>query len=88
MNSMNYVHIYAIGGRWNPGPSGDEYVGCAYDAITALSLLDLVESKGGYAVSLHGTILHWFAANSGECSVLQARNTFVMWRDKESMPAL
>jgi hypothetical protein len=85
MNMMNYVYIYAIGGNWNPGPSGDEFVGCAYDASTALSLLDLVELKGGYAVSLHGDNLHTLNAVSGECGVREARIMFKLWKEKEAV---
>jgi hypothetical protein len=80
----NCIYIYAIGGKWNPGPSGDQFVGCAYDATTALSLLDLVESKGGYAVSLHGNDLHMQSLNaiSGECGVREARIMFTLWDSK------
>lgn len=70
------IYVYAIGGNWNPGPSGDCLIGSATDTTTFLSLLDLVESKNGYAVSLHGT----FGTDSnlpfisGEYSLTDARN--------------
>jgi hypothetical protein len=71
--------IYAIGGKWASGPSGDEYVGEAHDAVTASNLLDLVELKGGYAVSLHGDNL----AISGECGMKEARTMVTLWLVKE-----
>jgi len=66
------VTVYAIGGKWQAGPSGDCIVGTAHDTITFLNLLDLVEMKGGYAVSMHGT----FGTNliSGEYRLTDARN--------------
>lgn len=77
--------IYAIGGKWVSGPSGDEYVGEAHDAITASSLLDLVEMKGGYAVSLHGDNLGSLNAISGECCMKHARSMVNLWKVKEQM---
>lgn len=76
--------IYAIGGKWEPGLSGSEFVGCAYDSVTAMSLLDLIELKGGYAVSLHGDDLHTLNAISGECSIREARVMFTLWKAKEN----
>lgn len=66
------ITVYAIGGKWQAGPSGDCIVGTTHDTITFLNLLDLVEMKGGYAVSIHGT----FGTNliSGEYSLTDARN--------------
>lgn len=75
--------IYAIGGKWVAGPSGDEYVGAAHDAITAARLLDLVELKGGYAVSVHGDDLHMLNAVSGECGLWEARTMVALWLAKE-----
>jgi hypothetical protein len=64
------IHIFAIGGKWNPIHGGSEFVGTAINVKTAQSLLDLVESKGGYAVSLHGNNI------SGEFSIKDARKIF------------
>lgn len=70
------ITLYAIGGKWQAGPSGDCIVGTAHDTHTFLSLLDLVELKGGYMVSMHGT----FGTDSnlpfisGEYSLTDARN--------------
>ena len=75
--------IYAIGGKWASGPSGDEYVGEAHDAVTASNLLDLVELKGGYAVSLHGDNLGCLNAISGECGMKEARTMVTLWLVKE-----
>ena len=77
------MNIYAIGGKWASGPSGDECVGVAHDALTAASLLDLVELKGGYAVSLHGDNLGCLNAISGECGIRQARSMVTLWSVKE-----
>lgn len=77
--------IYAIGGKWSAGPSGDEYVGVAHDAVTASNLLDLVEMKGGYAVSLHGDDLHTLNAISGECGMREARTMVALWLAKEQV---
>jgi hypothetical protein len=70
------ITLYAIGGKWNPGPSGDCLVGTAHDHLTFTSLLDLVETKGGYAVSMHGTVTTEgdYTAISGEYSLTDARN--------------
>lgn len=75
--------IYAIGGNWAADAAGSEFVGCAYDATTALNLLNLVEMKKGYAVSLHGDGLENLNAISGECGVREARIMFTLWREKE-----
>ncbi len=70
------IYVYAIGGNWTPGPTGDCPIGSATTTLTYSSLLELVESKGGYAVSLHGT----FGTDSnlpfisGEYSLTDARN--------------
>lgn len=71
------ITIYGIGGRCSIGSStGDCLIGKAYDTQTFLSLISLVELKGGYAVSMHGT----FGTNSnlpfisGEYSLNDARN--------------
>jgi hypothetical protein len=78
--------IYAIGGRWALNTSfGDTFVGCAHDAVTASSLLDLVESKGGYAVSLHGDNLGCLNAISGECGMREARTMVALWQAKEEI---
>jgi hypothetical protein len=69
--------IYAIGGEWKPSASGDHYLGAAHDVTTALSLIDLVESKGGYAVSIHAIGLSKNWAVSGEFSVDAARKLFI-----------
>lgn len=66
------IKVYAIGGRWNPGPTGDAHVGSAQDPFTLSNLIDLVECKGGYAVSLHGTGDGKMI--SGEYSLEDARN--------------
>ena len=64
------IKMFAIG--WDqPSNTGDVYVGAVTDTTTAHSLLDLVESKGGYAVSLHGNGI------SGEYSIKDARKLFV-----------
>jgi hypothetical protein len=70
------ITVYAIGGKWSPGPSGDCPVGTAHDDLTFTSLLDLVETKSGYAVSLHGTVSGKddYTAISGEYSLADARN--------------
>ena len=70
------MEIYAIGGKWQAGPSGDCPVGTAHDNLTFNSLMDLVELKGGYAVSLHGTVSATgdYNAVSGEYSLNDARN--------------
>lgn len=68
--------IYAIGGDWKPSASGDHYLGAAHDVTTALSLIDLVESKGGYAVSIHAIGLGKDWAVSGEFGVDAARKLF------------
>lgn len=72
------IAIFAIGGKWQSGPSGDCIVGTAHDTITFLSLLDLVEMKGGYMVSMHGT----FGTNiiSGEYNLNDARNLVHIFR--------
>lgn len=67
------IKVYAIGGRWNPGPTGDAPVGTAQDPLTLSNLIDLVEFKGGYAVSLHGTSRN-MPQISGEYSLADARN--------------
>jgi hypothetical protein len=77
--------IYAIGGKWNAATTGDEYVGTAHDAVTASSLLDLVEMKGGYAVSLHGDNLGCLNAISGECGMREARSMVNLWLAKEEI---
>lgn len=70
------IKIYAIGGKWQAGFTGDCFVGTAHDSLTFTSLLDLVELKGGYMVSMHGT----FGTDSnlpfisGEYSLTDARN--------------
>lgn len=66
------IKIYGIGGKLQAGSTGDCFVGTAYDTLTYSSLLDLVELKGGYMVSMHGT----FGNNriSGEYSLTDARN--------------
>lgn len=82
---MMKMTIYAIGGKWNAGPSGDEYVGTAYDAVTAANLFNLVEMKGGYAVSLHGDNLESLNAISGECGLREARIMVALWLAKEEI---
>lgn len=70
------IKIYAIGGKWQAGSTGDCFIGTSYDTLTFMSLLDLVELKGGYCVSMHGT----FGTDSnlpfisGEYSLTDARN--------------
>ena len=74
--TMN-IKIFAIGGNWtfrNLIGSGDCFVGTAHDAFTALSLLDLIEKNGGYAVSLHGS--NGPDTFSGEFLLNEARNIF------------
>lgn len=70
------IKIYAIGGKWYAGNTGDCPVGTAIDPTTFINLLDLVELKGGYCVSLHGTFgtdsNHPFI--SGEYSLTDARS--------------
>ena len=70
------ITVYAIGGKWQAGPGGDCIVGTARDTITFLNLIDLVELKGGYAVSMHGTVSGKsdYTAVSGEYSLTDARN--------------
>lgn len=54
-----HVRVFAIGGNWsiaNMTSTGDCFVGNASDLTTLNSLIDLVELKRGYAVSLHGNI--------------------------------
>ena len=76
------IKIYAIGGKWQAGPSGDCPVGTAHDSLTFNSLMDLVDSKGGYAVSLHGTVSTTgdYTAVSGEYSLTDARNLLKILR--------
>lgn len=66
------IKIYGIGGKLESGASGDCPIGTAYDLLTYNSLLNFVKSKGGYAVSLHGT----FDSDpiSGEYSLQDAFN--------------
>lgn len=71
--------IYAIGGTW----TCDHLVGCAYDANTALSLIELVESKGGYAVSVHGDING--KQISGEMSLKSAKMMFHVQKENQEM---
>ena len=70
------IKIYAIGGKWQAGFTGDCFVGTAHDRLTFTSLLDLVELKGGYMVSMHGTVSATgdYTAVSGEYSLNDARN--------------
>ena len=67
------IKIHAIGGKWEAALIGDCPVGTAHDPLTFANLLDLVELKGGYAVSLHGTIGN-LPQISGEYILTDARN--------------
>lgn len=62
------IKVYGIGGKWQAGNKGDCPVGTATDPLTFTSLIDLVELKGGYAVSLHGGDI------SGAYSLADARD--------------
>jgi hypothetical protein len=79
MSKASGIHalIYAIGGQWKPSTTGDHYLGSARDVTTALSLIDLAEAKGGYAVSIHAVGLGKDWAVSGEFSVDDARKLFI-----------
>jgi hypothetical protein len=68
------IKIFAI------GRNGESFMGTAHDAWTALSLLELVESKGGYAVSLHGNYGTPNAV-SGELLLVEARSFFQKFTD-------
>ena len=69
--------VYGIGGgKMIVGPSGDCLVGTAHDLVTFDSLLNFVTLKGGYAVSLHGTIDG--STVSGEYSMEAARSRFLV----------
>ena len=71
------IKVFAIGGNWkfrNLTCTGECFIGTAHDAITAMSLLDLVEKNGGYAVSLHGKCNE--NTLSGEFTLPEARNHF------------
>jgi len=76
------IKIYGIGGKLQAGYTGDCFVGTAYDTLTYSSLLDLVELKEGYMVSMHGT----FGTDSnlpfisGEYSLTDARNLLQILR--------
>jgi hypothetical protein len=70
------IRIHAIGGEFVPGPGGDTYIGTAHDPTTALTLLDYVELKKGYAVSLHGDGLIGMHAFSGVETLARARDLF------------
>lgn len=66
------IKVFAIGGKWEAALTGDCPVGTAHDPFTFINLLDLVELKGGYAVSLHG---NWGTNMiSGEYILNDARN--------------
>ena len=69
------IKIFAI------GRNGESFMGTAHDAWTALSLLELVESKGGYAVSLHGNDGTTPNAVSGEFLLVEARSFFQKFTD-------
>lgn len=73
------IRFYAIGGQWDPGTTGDCAIGTARNSLTAFSLLDLVELKDGYAVSLHGTNQKGDMI-SGEFTLREAREMFTAWR--------
>lgn len=62
------VDVWAIG-----GDSNETIVGTANDAVTALSLIKLVEYSGGSGVSLHGSIGE--EKLSGDCTFSEARQT-------------
>lgn len=64
--SMN-MKVFAIGGLIGECP-----VGTAHDPFTFLNLLELVELKGGYAVSLHGVYDN--KTFSGEYLLKDAKN--------------
>jgi hypothetical protein len=68
------IKVYAIGGKWEATLTGDCPVGTAHDTFTLINLIDLVELKGGYCVSLHGTFGTDNALISGEYSLADARN--------------
>ena len=68
--------IYGIGGRLEAGASGDCHVGTAHDVQEVISLLNIVKTNGGYAVSLHGKIDSRAEDISGEMSLPEAYNLF------------
>lgn len=70
------VRIHAIGGEFAPDAGGDTYIGTAIDPTTALSLIDFVERRGGYAVGLHGDGLEGMSALSGVETLARARGLF------------
>jgi hypothetical protein len=70
------IRVYAIGGEFVPDAGGDVYIGTAHDATTALTLLDYVERRGGYAVSLHGDGLIGMHEFSGVETLTRARDLF------------
>jgi hypothetical protein len=72
------INIFAIGGKFEAGPSGDEFIGTAHDPRTALSLINYVEQCGGYAVSLHGTGLNGIHDISETATLARARSMFVV----------
>lgn len=68
------VQVFAIGGNWrlsNMTSTGDCLVGRATDMTTLNSLIDLVEARRGYAVSLHGDVGDQTV--SGEMLLAEAR---------------
>lgn len=70
------IRIHAIGGEFFADAGGDAYIGTAHDATTALTLIDYVERRGGYAVSLHGSGLIGIHAFSGVETLARARDLF------------
>lgn len=82
------IKVFAIGGKWEAALTGDCPVGTAIDPFTLVNLLDLVELKGGYCVSLHGT----FGTDSnlpfisGEYNLTDARNLVKILK-KYDLPA-
>ena len=80
------IKMFAIGGQWrwsiNATSTGDVYVGTITDTTTAHRLIDLVESRGGTAVSLHGNGI------SGEFTIKDARNLFYKKSAEQMLPPI